>query len=87
MDSDSKLLQTGERATPKLTLVAPPDGAGGDCPSVMQGVARLLTTTSMGDTPVSMAAVSHLKDKCKKDTHWLLFRCRSYNLWYHKNPS
>ncbi len=75
MDSDSKLLQTGERATPKLTLVAPPDGAEGDCPSVMQGVARLLTTTSVGDTPVSMAAVSHLKDKCKKDTHWLLFRC------------
>ncbi|XP_016347299.1 ubinuclein-1 isoform X2 [Sinocyclocheilus anshuiensis] len=58
MDSDSKRLQTGERATPKLTLVAPPDGAVGDCPSVVQGVARLLTTTSVGDTPVSMAAAA-----------------------------
>ncbi|XP_016390083.1 ubinuclein-1-like [Sinocyclocheilus rhinocerous] len=58
MDSDSKRLQTGERATPKLTLVAPPDGAEGDCPSVVQGVARLLTTTSVGDTPVSMAAAA-----------------------------
>ncbi|KTF74389.1 hypothetical protein cypCar_00031769 [Cyprinus carpio] len=57
MDSDSKRLQTGQRATPKLTLVAPPDGAEGDCPSVVQGVARLLTTTSVGDTPVSMAAL------------------------------
>ncbi|XP_043097646.1 ubinuclein-1 isoform X2 [Puntigrus tetrazona] len=58
VDSDSKRLQTGERATPKLTLVAPPDGAEGDCPSVVQGVARLLTTTSVGDTPVSMAAAA-----------------------------
>uniref|UniRef100_A0A8C2D5P7 Ubinuclein 1 n=1 Tax=Cyprinus carpio TaxID=7962 RepID=A0A8C2D5P7_CYPCA len=59
MDSDSKRLQVGERAAPKLTLVAPPsDGAQGDCPSVMQGVARLLTTTSVGDTPVSMAAAA-----------------------------
>ncbi|XP_026060379.1 ubinuclein-1-like isoform X2 [Carassius auratus] len=58
MDSDSKRLQTGERATPKLTLVAPPDGAEGDCPSVVQGVARLLTTTSVGDAPVSMAAAA-----------------------------
>uniref|UniRef100_A0A8C0XYK5 Ubinuclein 1 n=1 Tax=Cyprinus carpio carpio TaxID=630221 RepID=A0A8C0XYK5_CYPCA len=55
---DSKRLQTGQRATPKLTLVAPPDGAEGDCPSVVQGVARLLTTTSVGDTPVSMAAAA-----------------------------
>lgn len=68
MDSDSKRLQTGERATPKLTLVAPPDGCEGDCPSVVQGVARLLTTTSVGDIPVSMAAVSHLK-KNAKNTH------------------
>ncbi|XP_073698903.1 ubinuclein-1 isoform X2 [Garra rufa] len=58
MDSESKRLQVGERATPKLTLVAPPDSAEGDCPSVMQGVARLLTTTSVGDTPVSMAAAA-----------------------------
>ncbi|XP_042591190.1 ubinuclein-1-like isoform X4 [Cyprinus carpio] len=59
MDSDSKRLQVGERAAPKLTLVAPPsDGAQGDCPSVVQGVARLLTTTSVGDTPVSMAAAA-----------------------------
>ncbi|XP_051757982.1 ubinuclein-1 isoform X2 [Ctenopharyngodon idella] len=58
MDSDSKRLQAGEKATPKLTLVAPPDGAQSDCPSVVQGVARLLTTTSMGDSPVSMAAAA-----------------------------
>ncbi|RXN06389.1 ubinuclein-1-like isoform X3 [Labeo rohita] len=57
MDSESKRFQAGEKATPKLTLVAPPDGPEGDCPSVMQGVARLLTTTSVGDTPVSMAAL------------------------------
>ncbi|XP_048053760.1 ubinuclein-1 isoform X2 [Megalobrama amblycephala] len=58
MDLDSKRLQAGEKATPKLTLVAPPDGAQSDCPSVVQGVARLLTTTSMGDSPVSMAAAA-----------------------------
>lgn len=58
VDSDLKRLQSGEKVTPKLTLVAPPDGAQGHCPSVMQGVARLLTTTSMSDAPVSMAAVS-----------------------------
>ncbi|XP_050975473.1 ubinuclein-1 isoform X3 [Labeo rohita] len=58
MDSESKRFQAGEKATPKLTLVAPPDGPEGDCPSVMQGVARLLTTTSVGDTPVSMAAAA-----------------------------
>ncbi|XP_067298209.1 ubinuclein-1 isoform X2 [Pseudorasbora parva] len=58
IDLDSKRLQAGEKAAPKLTLVAPPDGAQGDCPSVMQGVARLLTTTSMADTPVSMAAAA-----------------------------
>ncbi|KAG1961235.1 ubinuclein-1 isoform X3 [Pimephales promelas] len=52
MDSDSK------KVTPKLTLVAPPDGAQSDCPSVVHGVARLLTTTSMGDTPVSLAAAA-----------------------------
>ncbi|XP_026115841.1 ubinuclein-1 isoform X1 [Carassius auratus] len=59
MDSDSKRLQVGERAAHKLMLVAPPsDAAQGDCPSVVQGVARLLTTTSAGDTPVSMAAAA-----------------------------
>ncbi|KAK2908584.1 hypothetical protein Q8A67_004421 [Cirrhinus molitorella] len=58
MESELKRLQAGEKATPKLTLVAPPDGAEGDCPAVMQGVARLLTTTSVGDTPVSMAAAA-----------------------------
>ncbi|XP_065110321.1 ubinuclein-1 isoform X1 [Paramisgurnus dabryanus] len=58
VESDSKRFQAGEKATPKLTLVAPPDGAQGHCPSVMQGVARLLTTTSMGDAPVSMAAAA-----------------------------
>ncbi|KAK7162158.1 hypothetical protein R3I94_004721 [Phoxinus phoxinus] len=58
MDSDSKQLQAGEKATPKLTLVAPPDGAQSDCPSAVHGVARLLTTTSMGDTPVSLAAAA-----------------------------
>ncbi|XP_077061377.1 ubinuclein-1 isoform X4 [Siphateles boraxobius] len=54
MDSDSKR----EKATPKLTLVAPPDGAQSDRASVVHGVARLLTTTSMGDTPVSLAAAA-----------------------------
>lgn len=63
MDSDSKRLQAGEKATPKLTLVAPPDGAQSDCPSVVQGVARLLTTTTMGDTPVSLAAVSSSQER------------------------
>ncbi|XP_056628649.1 ubinuclein-1 isoform X3 [Triplophysa dalaica] len=58
MESDLKRLQSGEKATPKLTLVAPPDGPQGHCPSVVQGVARLLTTTSMGDAPVSMAAAA-----------------------------
>ncbi|KAA0722560.1 Ubinuclein-1 HIRA-binding protein [Triplophysa tibetana] len=57
LESDLKRLQSGEKATPKLTLVAPPDGAQGHCPAVVQGVARLLTTTSMGDAPVSMAAM------------------------------
>lgn len=64
MDSDSKRLRAGEKATPKLTLVAPPDGAQSDCPSVVHGVARLLTTTTMGDTPVSMAAVSSSREIC-----------------------
>ncbi|XDV14602.1 hypothetical protein PO909_014833 [Leuciscus waleckii] len=58
MDLDSKRLQAGEKATPKLTLVAPPDGAQSGCPSVVHGVARLLTTTTMGDTPVSLAAAA-----------------------------
>ncbi|XP_056318510.1 ubinuclein-1 isoform X2 [Danio aesculapii] len=51
--------EAGEKASLKLTLVAPPDGAQGHCPSVVQGVARLLTTTaSRGHTHVSMAAAA-----------------------------
>lgn len=61
LESDLRRLQSVEKATPKLTLVAPPDGARGHCPSVVQGVARLLTTTSMGDAPVTMTAVSRKK--------------------------
>ncbi|XP_057188792.1 ubinuclein-1 isoform X1 [Triplophysa rosa] len=58
LESDLKRLQSGEKAIPKLTLVAPPDGAQGHCPSMVQGVARLLTTTSLDDAPVSMAAAA-----------------------------
>ncbi|XP_051559727.1 ubinuclein-1 isoform X2 [Myxocyprinus asiaticus] len=58
MDSDSKRLHAEEKAAPKLTLVAPPDGAQANGASMVQGVARLLTTTSIGDAPVSMAAAA-----------------------------
>ncbi|XP_051983278.1 ubinuclein-1 isoform X2 [Xyrauchen texanus] len=58
MDSDSKRQNAEEKSTPKLTLVAPPDGAQANGASMVQGVARLLTTTSIDDAPVSMAAAA-----------------------------
>uniref|UniRef100_A0A8B9KAL6 Ubinuclein 1 n=1 Tax=Astyanax mexicanus TaxID=7994 RepID=A0A8B9KAL6_ASTMX len=52
-----KRVPAGEKKAQKLMLVAPPAAAEGDSAAV-QGVARLLTTTSFCKAPVSVAVVS-----------------------------
>ncbi|XP_066517727.1 ubinuclein-1 isoform X2 [Hoplias malabaricus] len=57
-----KRLPTGEKKPQKLMLVAPPAAAEGDSAAV-QGVARLLTTTSFCTAPVSVA-VAAVESSC-----------------------
>ncbi|XP_076839351.1 ubinuclein-1 isoform X2 [Brachyhypopomus gauderio] len=55
--SVTRRLSTSEKKPQKLTLVSPPAAAEGDTNAV-QGVARLLTTTSFCKAPVSMAVAA-----------------------------
>ncbi|KAI4903323.1 hypothetical protein NFI96_015941, partial [Prochilodus magdalenae] len=57
-----KRLPVGEKKPQKLMLVAPPAAAEGDSAAV-QGVARLLTTTSFCKAPVSVA-VAAVESSC-----------------------
>ncbi|KAL6481332.1 hypothetical protein MHYP_G00094120 [Metynnis hypsauchen] len=57
-----KRLPTGEKKPQKLMLVAPPAAAEGNSAAV-QGVARLLTTTSFCKAPVSLA-VAAVESSC-----------------------
>lgn len=63
--SPLKRLSAGEKKPQKLMLVAPPAAAEGDSAAV-QGVARLLTTTSFCKAPVSVAVVSVLSASTQK---------------------